>query len=235
MAVARRFRRCRKLFRGALALASGPVFAAALLPALADAQTAPAATDHKQFLTHYCQGCHNDRANTGGMSVQPLDANNLAANDETWEKILRKLSLGEMPPATAVKPPKELRAEFTSWLSTSLDGISAQHPDPGLTVLRRLNRAEYANALRDLLDLKIDVSNELPADDSGHGFDNIAEVLTVSPTLMNRYVRVAGKVSRIAAGVSSRMPVTTDLRLVQDPYASGRASEPPEPHKWGWR
>ena len=159
------------------------------------------------------------------MSVQPLDTTNLAANDETWEKILRKLSLGEMPPATAVKPPKELRAEFTGWLSTSLDGIAAQHPDPGLTVLRRLNRAEYANALRDLLDLKIDVSNELPADDSGHGFDNIAEVLTVSPTLMNRYIRVAGKVSRIAAGVSSRTPVTTDFRLVQDPYASGRASD----------
>ena len=215
----------RKVFRGVLACASGAVFAAALLPALADAQTAPAPADHKQFLTHYCQGCHNDRAKTGGMSVQPLDPNNLAADDETWEKILRKLSLGEMPPAVAVKPPKELRAEFTSWLSTSLDRIAAQHPDPGLTVLRRLNRAEYANALRDLLDLKIDVSNELPADDSGHGFDNIAEVLTVSPTLMDRYIRVAGKVSRIAAGVGSRTPVTTDLRLVQDAYANSRASD----------
>ena len=208
-----------------LACASGPVFAAALLPALADAQTAPALADHKQFLTHYCQGCHNDRAKTGGMSVQPLDADNLAANDETWEKILHKLSLGEMPPAVAVKPPKELRAEFTSWLSTSLDRIAAQHPDPGLTVLRRLNRAEYANALRDLLDLKIDVSNELPADDSGHGFDNIAEVLTVSPTLMNQYIRVAGKASRIAAGVGSRTPVTTEFRLVQDAYANSRASD----------
>jgi hypothetical protein len=124
-----------------------------------------------------------------------------------------------------VKPPKELRAEFTSWLSASLDRIAAQHPDPGLTVLRRLNRAEYANALRDLLDLKIDVSNELPADDSGHGFDNIAEVLTVSPTLMNSYIRVAGKVSRIAAGVGSRTPVTTDFRLVQDAYANSRASD----------
>jgi hypothetical protein len=199
--------------------------AVALLPALAAAQSAPAPIDHKQFLTRYCQGCHNDRARTGGMSVQPLDASNLAANDETWEKILRKLSLGEMPPAVAVKPPRELRSEFTSWLSTSLDGIAARHPDPGLTVLRRLNRAEYANALRDLLDLEIDVSNELPADDSGHGFDNIAEVLTVSPTLMNRYVRVAGKVSRIAAGVGSRTPVTTDFRLVQDAYANSRASD----------
>jgi len=225
LAVAWRFRRCRKVFRGVLACAKGPVFAAALLPALAGAQTAPAPADHKQFLTQYCQGCHNDRAKTGGMSVQPLDANNLAANDETWEKILRKLSLGEMPPAVAVKPPKELRAEFTGWLSTSLDRIAAQHPDPGLTVLRRLNRAEYANALRDLLDLKIDVSNQLPADDSGHGFDNIAEVLTVSPTLMDRYIRVAGKVSRIAAGVGSRTPVTTDLRLVQDAYANSRASD----------
>jgi len=223
--VAARFRRRSKVSPGVLACAIGPLFAAALLPAFADSPTAPAPPDHKRFLTQYCQGCHNDRAKTGGMSVQQLDANNLAANDETWEKILRKLSLGEMPPAIAVKPPKELRTEFTSWLSTSLDGIAAQHPDPGLTVLRRLNRAEYSNALRDLLDLKIDVSDELPADDSGHGFDNIAEVLTVSPTLMNRYIRVAGKVSRIAAGVGSRTAVTTDFRLVQDAYANSRASD----------
>ena len=195
------------------------------LPAPAGAQTAPAPADHQQFLTRYCQGCHNDRAKTGGMSVQPLKLDNLAANDETWEKILRKVSLGEMPPATAVKPPKESLTEFASWLSSSLDKNAAQHPDPGRATLRRLNRAEYANAVRDLLDLKIDVSGELPADDTGFGFDNIADVLTVSPTLMDRYIRVAGKIARTATGLVSRSPATVEYKVVQDPYVNQRASD----------
>src|SRR5262249_15052888 len=140
----------------------------------------------------------------GGMSVQPLNAANLAPNDETWEKILRKVSLGEMPPSGAAKPPSQSLSEFSAWLSASLDRNAVQHPDPGRATLRRLNRAEYANAVRDLLDLKIDVSTDLPVDDSGLGFDNIADVLSVSPTLMDRYVRVAGKVARTATGLSSR-------------------------------
>ena len=210
-------------------LASAGVLLAAValfeLPAPAVAQTAPAPADHQQFLTRYCQGCHNDRAKTGGMSVQPLKLDNLAANDETWEKILRKVSLGEMPPATAAKPPKESLTEFASWLSSSLNKNAAQHPDPGRATLRRLNRVEYANAVRDLLDLKVDVSGELPVDDSGLGFDNIADVLSVSPTLMDRYIRVAGKVSRTATGLSSRHAVTTDFPIIKDAFSNQRASD----------
>ena len=215
------------LYRGLLVSAGAIACAIALLqaPDKAGAQTAPAPADHKQFLTRYCQGCHNDRAKTGGMSVQPLKADDLAVNDETWEKILRKLSLGEMPPATAAKPPKESLAEFASWLSSSLDRNAVQHPDPGHATLRRLNRAEYANAVRDLLDLKIDVSGDLPVDDSGLGFDNIADVLSVSPTLMDRYIRVAGKVARTATGLSSRRAVTTDFPIVKDAFSNARASD----------
>src|SRR5204862_5937856 len=122
--------------------------------------------------------------------------------------ILRKVKLGEMPPRGMPAPPKQSLAAFTTYLSTTLDGNAAAHPNPGRAGLRRLNRVEYANAIRDLLDLKIDVSKDLPADDSGYGFDNIAAVLTISPTLMDRYIRVAGKVSRTATGPASRTPPT---------------------------
>ena len=215
------------LVRGLLASAGILAVAVALLQTQgkADAQTAPAPAEHQQFLTRYCQGCHNDRAKTGNMSVQPLKVDNLAVNDETWEKILRKVSLGEMPPSGAAKPPKESLTEFASWLSTSLDKNAAQHPDPGHATLRRLNRVEYANSVRDLLDLKIDFSTELPVDDSGLGFDNIADVLSVSPTLMDRYIRVAGKVARTATGLASRRAVTTEFPIVKDAFANSRASD----------
>jgi mono/diheme cytochrome c family protein len=215
-----------RLIRTLLASAGLVATAAVLfeLPGHADAQT-PAPVDHKGVLTQYCQGCHNDRAKTGGMTVQPLDAANLAANDETWEKILRKVSLGEMPPSGARRPPPQTLTEFTHWLATSLDQNAAQHPDPGRSTLRRLNRAEYANAVRDLLDLKFDFTKDLPVDDSGLGFDNIADVLTVSPTLMDQYVRVAGKVARAATGLESRRAATTEFPLKQDPLVNTRASD----------
>jgi mono/diheme cytochrome c family protein len=195
------------------------------VPGSAGAQPAPLPADHKQLLTTYCQGCHNDRAKTGGMSVQPLDAANLTANDETWEKILRKVSLGEMPPSGAKRPTPQTLTAFTQWLSASLDSNAAQHPDPGPATLRRLNRVEYANAVRDLLDLKIDVSDQLPVDDTGFGFDNIADVLSVSPTLMDRYIRVAGKVARTATGMASRRAATTEFPITRDPFSNQRASD----------
>ena len=132
------------LVRGLLASAGALAVAVAMLhaPGKADAQTAPTPADHQQLLTRYCQGCHNDRAKTGGLTVQPLKLDNLAANDETWEKILRKVSLGEMPPSGAARPPKETLTEFSHWLSASLDKNAAQNPDPGNATLRRLNRVE---------------------------------------------------------------------------------------------
>jgi hypothetical protein len=191
----------------------------------ATAQTPPPTPEHQGLLTKYCQGCHNDRSKIGNFSVQALRTDNVGANDAAFEKVLRKIKLGEMPPRGAPAPAKQSLTEFTSYLSSNLDRIAAANPDPGRSVLRRLNRAEYANAVRDLLDLSLDVSRDLPADDSGHGFDNIAEVLTVSPTLMDRYIRVAGKVSRAATGLASKTPATVDFKPVQDPFVNQRAHD----------
>ncbi|HKQ11082.1 MAG TPA: DUF1587 domain-containing protein, partial [Rhizomicrobium sp.] len=178
--------------------------------------SAPTVADRKQMLMQYCTACHNDRLKTAGMSVVPLDAGNLPAHLATWEKILRRLSVGEMPPRGMPRPPKEQIVDFTQWLSASLDKLAAANPDPGRATIRRMNRAEYANAVRDLLGLDIDLSKSLPVDDTGYGFDNIADILTVSPTLMDRYVNVAGKVARLATGQASRKAVTTDFKLTKD-------------------
>jgi mono/diheme cytochrome c family protein len=177
--------------------------------------------DHKHMLMQYCTACHNDKLKTAGMSVVPLDANNLPANQDTWEKILKRLSLGEMPPKGMPRPPKEQITAFTSWLAKSLDDQAAAHPDPGHATVRRMNHTEYANAVRDLLGLDVDFSKELPVDDTGYGFDNIADVLTVSPTLMDRYINVAGKIGRLATGEASQKPITTDYKVPKDLFVNG--------------
>jgi len=191
------------------------------------APTAPSAPamvtpdDHKHMLMQYCTACHNDKLKTAGMSVVPLDANNLPANQDTWEKILKRLSLGEMPPKGMPRPPKEQITAFTSWLAKSLDDQAAAHPNPGHATVRRMNHTEYSNAVRDLLGLDVDFSKELPVDDTGYGFDNIADVLTVSPTLMDRYINVAGKIARLATGEASKKPITTDYKVPKDLFENG--------------
>jgi mono/diheme cytochrome c family protein len=189
---------------------AAPASGAALTPA-----------DHKKMMMQYCTGCHNDRLKTAGMSVVPLDANNLPANLDTWEKILRRVSLGEMPLRGAPRPPKERLNQFTSWLSASLDANGKAHPNPGRATVRRMNRFEYSNAVRDLLAFNVDMSNELPVDDTGYGFDNIADILTVSPTLMDRYINVAGKISRLATGQTSKRVVTADYKFTKDLFENG--------------
>src|SRR3954469_22132107 len=191
-------------------VAASPVAASTATPA-----------DHKKMLMQYCTACHNDRLKTAGMSVVPLDANNLQANQATWEKILRRVSLGEMPLRGAPRPPKEKLTEFTNWLAASLDSQAAAHPNPGHATVRRLNRTEYANAVRDLLALDVDFTKDMPADDTGYGFDNIADVLTVSPTLMDRYITVAGKIGRMATGLASRRVITTDYKVPKDLFING--------------
>jgi len=221
---------------GAFAFAGVAGFAALNTAAAQSAQVAvnspaPATTsatdtaltpdDHKKMLMQYCTACHNDKAKTAGMSVVPLDANNLQANQATWEKILRRVSLGEMPLRGAPRPPKERLDQFTHWLATTLDAQAAAKPDPGRATIRRMNRTEYANAVRDLLALDVDFTKDMPADDTGYGFDNIADVLTVSPTLMDRYITVAGKVARMATGQASRRVITTDYKVPKDLFVNG--------------
>ncbi|MET0279608.1 MAG: DUF1592 domain-containing protein [Steroidobacteraceae bacterium] len=176
------------------------------------------ADGHGQWLDQYCGRCHNDDRLSGGLSLSDISPQQVAtgANQDVWEKILRMTARGEMPPKDKPQPEPATRVAFTQWLESSLDGYAATHPDPGRATIRRLNRSEYANAVRDLLAVDLDISGGLPADDSGYGFDNIADVLSVSPTLMDRYLSVAGKVSRIAVGRASAKPFVTTYAVPKD-------------------
>jgi hypothetical protein len=184
----------------------------ACLPAAAQN---PAASD-QQFLANYCQGCHNDRLKTGGLSLQQMDPSQVSRSAETWERVVRKLRAGMMPPAGAPRPERAAIDEFVGRLETSLDKYAALHPNPGNVGLHRLNRAEYANAVRDLLAVDVDVSTLLPSDDSSEGFDNIADALGVSPALLESYVGAATKISRLAVGDPSITPSTNTWRAPGD-------------------
>jgi hypothetical protein len=170
------------------------------------------------MLDEYCSRCHNDDDKVADLSIEDLRAADLlhGAHADAWEKILRRAAQVEMPPRNKPQPDPAARAAFVQWLQTSLDGYAKAHPDPGRATIRRLNRVEYANAVRDLLALRIDLSRELPQDNSGYGFDNIADVLSVSPTLMDRYVAVAGKIARAATGLTSPREFVTSYELPKD-------------------
>ena len=157
-------------------------------------------SSQRQFLDRYCATCHNERLKTGGLSLVQVDLSKLGAQPELWEKVVRKLHTGVMPPPNMPQPPAADRLAMLTWLETSLDAASAAKPNPGRTeTLRRLNRTEYQNAIRDLLALDIDAASLLPADESGHGFDNVI-VGDLSATLLNRYISAAQKISRLAVG-----------------------------------
>jgi len=170
------------------------------------------------MLDQYCARCHNDFDAVAGLSVADLKADDLATgrHAEEWEKILRRVAAGEMPPHSKAQPDPAMRAAFVEWLDTSRASFAAANPDPGRSTIRRLNRSEYANAVRDLLAVDADFGRELPPDNSGFGFDNIADVLSVSPTLMERYVAVAGKVGRMATGLTSRRDFVTTWQVAKD-------------------
>ncbi len=180
----------------------GLAFTVGIGPSIAAQSTAPASAvpEHKAAVTKYCQGCHNDRTKSGGLSFEKLDFDNLPSNAAIWEKSLKKLRVGMMPPPAAVQPDAATRADLVSWLTTTLDRAGLEKPYPGRPVLHRLNRAEYANAVRDLLALDVDPSTLLPPDDSAYGFDNVGDVLGMSPVLLERFMEAANKVSALAIG-----------------------------------
>lgn len=152
------------------------------------------------LLTKYCVGCHNDKVKTAGVSLSAVSTADVAGGAATFEKVLRKVRTGEMPPNGLPAPDAATRAQFVNWLESQLDKAGAAKPNPGTPSIHRLNRAEYTNAVRDLLALDMDHSAGLPADDSGYGFDNIGGVLTVSPLLMEKYMTAARRISRLALG-----------------------------------
>jgi mono/diheme cytochrome c family protein len=169
-------------------------------PQIAPLPPASAAADPRDTLTRYCVTCHNERAKTGGLVLETLDFARIPDHADVWEKVLVKLRTGAMPPAGVPRPDRATYDSLIAWLETTIDRAAGPAPDPGRTLLHRLNRAEYANAIRDLLALDVDVATLLPPDDSSYGFDNIADILGVSPALQERYLSAADKISALAVG-----------------------------------
>lgn len=161
---------------------------------------------HWGVLDKYCINCHNTTDWAGGIAFDALSAEEIASDSETWEKAIRKLETGMMPPAGKPRPARAVLEAFAGELAARLDNASLIHPYPGSKSLHRLNRTEYANAVRDVLGLQVDVTTLLPADDSAEGFDNIADVLGVSPTLIQSYISAAMKISRAAVGDRTMQP-----------------------------
>jgi hypothetical protein len=158
------------------------------------------ASEQKALLDRYCVTCHNDKVKTANLSLQNLDLNTVGDHPEIWERVIRKLRAGMMPPPAAPRPELAKYEQLRDWLEAQMDRSAAAHPDPGSVVMHRLNRTEYSNAIRDLLDLEIDVSTLLPADNSARGFDNVAGSLTISPTLIEAYTNAAARIARTAVG-----------------------------------
>src|SRR4030095_15437094 len=161
------------------------------------------------LLDRYCLTCHNERAKAGGLVLAPFDTDRVVRDAQTWEKVVRKLRTGMMPPSGAPRPARAALDGLASQIENAIDRAATSSPNPGAPVLHRLNRAEYGNAVRDLLDLPIDAASMLPGDDSTEGFDNIASVLSVSPALMQAYVSAAARISRLAVGDMTTSPGLT--------------------------
>ncbi|MBV9503786.1 MAG: DUF1592 domain-containing protein [Acidobacteriia bacterium] len=183
------------------------------------------APGHQALLNQYCVTCHSDKLRTGGLSLQTADLADPPKAAETWEKVIRKIRVGAMPPQGLPRPSAGALNEFASYLETALDRAYQANPNPGRASMHRLNRAEYANAVHDLLDLAIDSTAILPPDDESSGFDNIADVLKISPSLMERYLSASWNVSRLAIGDSRITPSTATYRarpdLSQDQHIDG--------------
>jgi mono/diheme cytochrome c family protein len=185
--------------------------------AIAGSASSPqAAAPARALVDKYCVTCHNQRTKSAGLVLDTVDLTSPPASAATWEKVIRKVRGGMMPPVGMPRPDKAALDGLASYLETSIDTFAAAHPNPGRTVLHRLNRAEYGNAIRDLLALEVDVTSLLPADDSAYGFDNIGDVLGVSPMLMERYLAAAWKVSGLAVGNTKATPTVETFRVRSD-------------------
>jgi len=172
-------------------------------------QTFESPASQRAFLEQYCSLCHNDEKKFGGMTLTRLNVEHIEQTAELAEKMIRKLRVGMMPPPGMKRPDAATRKAFVTALEASVDKAAAAQPYAGRPALHRLNRTEYANSIRDLLSIQVDVSALLPPDDMSHGFDNMADVLTVSSTLTDAYMRAADKIARAAVGDPSSPPITS--------------------------
>jgi hypothetical protein len=176
----------------------------------------PQASDVQQIVSTYCVTCHNDRLKTGGLALDRPELAAVAAHADVWEKVIRKVRTGMMPPAGVPRPTAAEREALLTSLAGTLDDAARLSPNPGRPLLHRLNRAEYANAIRDLLALEIDAATLLPPDDSSAGFDNNADVLGVSPVLLESYLTAAERITALALGDREIPPAGEVYRVRQD-------------------
>ncbi len=201
----------------ALILAAGIGGARPALAGEPAGQPDPPGGWQRELLDRYCVTCHNGRMRTAGLALDEHDVAAVGAAPAVWETVVRKLRAGAMPPAPRPRPDAATYDRFVGWLETELDRHAAANPDPGRTeAFHRLNRTEYHHAVRDLLDLEIDVAELLPADGASYGFDNIAGVLGVSPTLLERYLAAARKLARVAVGRPAPSATAEVFRLASD-------------------
>ena len=178
-------------------------------------------------INQYCLACHNQALQSGDLSFQNLDLSRVGEHEDIPERVLAQLRTGRMPPVGMPRPEAATYQALVSWLETEIDALAATLPNPGRTdPVHRLNRAEYANAVRDLLSLEVDVEELLPADDiDAYGFDNMADVLTVSPALLERYLSAARKTARLAVGKAPPGPVAETYEVPILLNQGGRMSD----------
>jgi Protein of unknown function (DUF1592)/Protein of unknown function (DUF1588)/Protein of unknown function (DUF1585)/Protein of unknown function (DUF1587)/Protein of unknown function (DUF1595) len=188
-----------KLCCGTITVLAGALCCAPLAGQSPQVSGATAAAQ-RTLLNQYCVTCHNDKTKIDNFSLQSVDINTVGDHPEVWERVIRKLRAGMMPPPGMPRPPLAQYDGLRDWLEAQIDRKAAMHPNPGSVVMHRLNRTEYGNAIRDLLDLQLDVTTLLPPDDAARGFDNVAGSLTISPTLLEAYTTAATRIARTAVG-----------------------------------
>jgi hypothetical protein len=189
----------------------------------------------KQFVARYCRDCHSGDEKKGGLDLEALSSEDVSARPDVWERVVRKLAARQMPPLGAERPDERTYASFLAELETELGVAAARRPNPGRTpTLRRLNRTEYQNAIRDLLALDIDAAALLPADEANHGFDS-APLGDLSPTLLERYITAAQKISALAVGRTPKTPGSDTLRVPADRTQEGHVEGLPLGTRGGTR
>ena len=200
-------------------------FAPGAVRPLGATTAADEATSYRAVLDKYCVTCHNQRLRVAGLTLDRADVGRIGDAPDVWEKVVRKMRSSAMPPPGRPRPDGATYSGMTAWLERELDRAAAMHPDPGGPQLHRLNRTEYANAVRDLFGLDIDAAALLPPDNAGYGFDNIADVLSSSPALTERYLSAAAKVSQMAIGRIKGSPTPDTFTVSTDLDQQGRVSE----------
>jgi len=199
----------------------------AVPPSVSPAQSARAAAHTTELVSDYCSSCHHEGLKSGGVSLETFDAAKIAADATLGERMIKKLRTGLMPPPGAKRPEGFEAKVMVEYLEGRLDRAAALKPNPGFRPMQRLNRAEYARSVTDLLSIDVDVNAFLPPDTMAHGFDNVAEAQMFSPTLMEGYLRAASKVSSLAIGDKNASPTEATYKLDRTASQTGHVPGAP--------